>query len=469
MDSGSLSLAELDKAEISIIVFLQQKYFPVELRCVTTKNKLPKSSKLRKLSPFFDTSGVLRVGGRLCNAEAAYPKKHPIIVPSCEVAKKLITHIHYQVGHLGRDSILSKLREKYWVLRANTLARSVTNNCFTCRKIQAKPSQQIMAELPRTRVTGDVPAFTHVGVDNFGPFNVSFGRKTIKRYGTIFTCSASRAIHLEISYSMTTDSFINTLRRFISRRGNILSLTCDNGTNFVGAEREIKESLNDWNQSKIGEFLLQKSIIWSFNPPSSSHWGGFYEREIRSVRKVFSSVMNAQNIRFNDEELSTLMCEVEAILNNRPLTEVLSEPENIALTPNHLLLLDAGITYPPGLFNKDDSYSQRRWRQVQYLTDLFWRRWHKQYIVLLQERQKWTTTQKSHEVGDIVLVLDISLPRNQWPLGRVVKVSKDNLGYVRSAYVKISKCKNSSLQGFQTSIICRPIVKLILLKSVQDM
>lgn len=153
----------------------------------------------------------------------------------------------------------------------------------------------------------------------------------------------------------------------------------------------------------------------------------------------------------------TLMCEIEAILNNRPLTEISSDPADPEpLTPNHLLLLNAGITFPPGLFSKTDCYLNRRWKQTQFLVDSFWKRWSQEYLVLLQKRNKWSKQCRPHEVGDLVLVQDISLPRNQWPLGKIVTVHSDPLGNVRSAQVLLSKDKLTT--------IVRPIVKLILLK-----
>ena len=154
-------------------------------------------------------------------------------------------------------------------------------------------------------------------------------------------------------------------------------------------------------------WLRQKHIEWKFNPPSASHFGGIWERQIRSIRKVLYSVLSSQPLKLNDEFLSTFLCEAECILNNRPLTEVISDFNGkVPLTPNHLLLLNSCITYPPGLFNKSDSYCTRRWRQVQYLSNLFWYRWKKEYIVLLNERQKWHTVKPSIAIGDLVLLMD---------------------------------------------------------------
>ena len=321
-----------------------------------------------------------------------------------------------------------------------------------------------MANLPVTRVKGYHSCLSNVGIDYFGPFYVTVGRHSEKRYGCVFSCMTSRAIHLEIAHSLTTDSFINALRRFIARRGNVSSITSDNGTNLVSGNKDLKESISEWNSVYIEDWLKQRHIEWKFNPPYASHFGGVFEREIRSVRKILFSMLNDQIIKLNDENLCTIMCEVEAVLNNRPLTEVSSDSSNLeALTPNHLLLLNAGVTFPPGLFSPNDCFINRKWRQVQYLVDLFWSRWRKEYLVLLNERQKWCRAKPSLKPNDLVLVIDVTLPRNQWPLGRILSVNEDSKGFVRSAKVKVSKCKYSKTE-FASGIIERSISKLILLR-----
>ncbi|XP_071114598.1 uncharacterized protein [Haliotis cracherodii] len=182
--------------------------------------------------------------------------------------------------------------------------------------------------------------------------------------------------------------------------------------------------------------LLEKGIDWHFNPPTASHHGGIWERMIRSIRKVLNAVVKEQAIKLDDEGLSTLFCEVEIIHNGRPITDVPYHPHDLnPLTPNHLLLLRSGQKMPPGTFCKDDVYSRRRWKQVQYLADIFWKRWVKEYLTLQQERQKWVTKKPNLEVGDIVLLADSS-PRNSWSLGRVIEIMKDKKGYVRIVRVR---------------------------------
>ena len=201
------------------------------------------------------------------------------------------------------------------------------------------------------------------------------------------------------------------------------------------------------------DFLLQRDVKWTFNPPAGSHHGGVWERCIRTTRKVLNAIMNEQVL--DDEGISTLMCEVEAIvLNGRPITKLSDDPRDMEpLTPNHLLLLRAGPTVPPAVLSKQDIYG-RRWRQVQYLADVFWRRWVKEYLPSLQMRQKWRKQHRNFAVGDVVLILDDKTPRSSWPLGRVLEVhANSNDGLVRSVKLKT-----------RSSELIRPITKIVLLE-----
>ena len=202
------------------------------------------------------------------------------------------------------------------------MTRSILNRCYECRKVHGELGKQKMADLPPNRVTPGMPPFSFVGVDYFGPFTVKQGRCSVKRYGVLFTCLVLRAIHIEVSHTLDTSSFINALGRFIARRGAVIEIRSDNATNFVEAEKELKLLINEWNQTAIHNFLLQKQIKWIFNTPTASHHGGVWERCIRSVRKILNSVVRQQTL---DDESLTLMCEVENIINSRPLTAVSNE------------------------------------------------------------------------------------------------------------------------------------------------
>ena len=178
----------------------------------------------------------------------------------------------------------------------------------------------------------------------FGPFYIKEGRKELKRWGLIFTCLSSRTIHLETLNSMTTDSFLIALRRFISRRGKVRELRCDQGTNFVGAKNELASAFKELNTTPLKEYLSSQDCDWidfNFNTPHASHMGGIWEDQIHTTRSVLSSLLLDHGTQLDDESLRTLMTEAESIVNCRPLTvENLSDPlAPEPLTPNHLLTL----------------------------------------------------------------------------------------------------------------------------------
>lgn len=393
------------------------------------------------------------MGGRLERAELPYDAKHPLVLPKeSAVDKLLLDDAHKSCGHLGKNTVLAFIRQKYWIIGARTHLKSLLSKCVTCRKYRAPCSKQKMANLPGERLAADEPPFSRIGMDFFGPFELKRGRSVIKRYGVIFTCLVSRAVHLEVAASLDTDSCINVIRRFIARRGKPVFIRSDNGTNLVGAHREMREDIQKWNCDKLHENMLQSGIQWEFNPPAGSHFGGVWERLIRSVRQVLYSLMREQSVKMDDEGLQTLFCEVEAILNGRPLTEASDNVNDLSvLTPNHLLLLRPGEWFPPGTFVKTDNYSRRRWRQIQYLADLFWKRWTKEYLPLLQSRQKWVKKERNMKTGDLVMIADNS-PRHAWIIGRIQEVVKDKQDIVR--FVKVKTASN---------VLTRPVAKLVLI------
>lgn len=447
-----ITVKDMSDAENAILSYIQQQEFAVEIDTLMKGNSHVKSSSyIRKLDPVL-LHGLLRVGGRLCNSSMPAESKHPIILPkSHHVSDLILRQIHTNLKHSGRNHMLSRLRETYWLVNAPSAIRKLLSKCVVCRRQNTHVGEQKMANLPKDRVTPDEPPFTRVGVDYFGPFLVKQKRSQVKRYGVIFTCLASRAVHIEIADSLDTNSYINALRRFVARRGQVSKMRSDNGTNFIGSEKELAKSINEWNTSVIQDSMIQKGIDWQFNPPAGSHFGGVWERLIRSIRKVINSVVKEQLL--NDDCLHTLFCEIEAILNDRPITVNSDNPDDLEpLTPNHLLLMKRKPNLPPGVFNKADNYSKRRWRQVQYMANLFWHRWVREYLPLLQEREKWNEKKRNLKVGDIVLIVDANAPRNSWPMGLVLATIPDKSGLVRQVKVKTS-----------TNVLIRPVDKLCVL------
>ena len=199
-----------------------------------------------------------------------------------------------------------------------------------------------MADLPLER-TREVAPFTYCGVDVFGPYRIKEGRKVHKRWCSLFTCFSSRAVHLETTYKMDTDSCISALRRFLATRGKVRTIRSDGGTNFVGASNELKKAWKEMDHTKIHTFLQSEScdwITWEWNPPEASHMGGVWERQIRTVRTILSSLLKSHDEVLNDEGFHTLIKEVECIVNSRPLSpEDVNDPSSEVITPNHLLTL----------------------------------------------------------------------------------------------------------------------------------
>ena len=454
----NISVDELNKAEKEIVKYLQKNEFKEEIVALKKHKQVKRVSSLYKLDPFLNAEGIICVGGRLRNAQIPFETRHQMILPkNNHVVDLIVRFYHVTSEHSGKEYVLSLVREKFWIVQPRSVIRKILRGCFCCKRNKAKPAYQKMANLPEDRVEQNKPPFTYVGVDYFGPFMVKRARSLVKRYGCIFTCLTIRAVHIEIAHTLETDSFINALQRFISRRGCPETIRSDNGTNFVGAQREITSALKEWDNEKISKFLLHRNISWKFNPPTASHMGGIWERQIRTIRKILGVLLKEQTL--DDEGLSTLMCQIEAIINNRPLTRLSDDPRDMEpLTPNHLLLLRSGPTLPVGVFTEGDSFSRRRWRHIQYLANLFWTRWVKEYLPLLQKRQKWMFPQRNFAINDLVLVTNENTPRNLWPLGRVIEVFPGKDGFVRSVRVKT-----------MTSSLIRPVGKLCLLESIENL
>ncbi|CAC5383158.1 unnamed protein product [Mytilus coruscus] len=255
---------ELTAATVALQVFSS------EISAISDgSDHVKRDSYIRNLDPILDDS-LLRVGGRLHESNMPMESKHPVILPkNHHLSDLILRHIHLELKHSGRNHMLSRLREKYWIVNAPTAIRKLISKCVVCRKQGSRVGEQKMANLPEDRSLANEPLFTRVGVDYFGPFEVKIKRSHVKRYGVIFTCLASRAVHLEVAASLDTDSYINALRRFIARRGQVVKIRSDNGTNFVGAEKELKRSISDWNVEQIhdvirrwGQIQYMANLFW---------------------------------------------------------------------------------------------------------------------------------------------------------------------------------------------------------------
>lgn len=222
-------------------------------------------------------------------------------------------------------------------------------------------------------------------------------------------------------------------------------LRCDRGTNFIGAQRELADLMKEMNQEKVKALGCEFLMI----PPSASHMGGIWERQIRTIRSVLSAILDQSAKRLDSTSLRTLLYEIMAIVNSRPLSiEHLSDPTGPEpLTPKHILTMKSTIVQPPpGEFMKEDLYLQKRWRRVQYLANEFWIRWRKEYLLYLQPRQKWNVHRRNLKINDVVLLQDGMAPRNEWKLAKVTDVypGTDN---------KVRKVRLLCVKGHMTNTV----------------
>jgi len=253
-----LTTEDLERATSAIVKLVQNEVYQEEIGDLNKRGNVRSSSGIVKLRPVL-LNGILRVGSRISEAPIALEAKFSMIVPpKHHETQLLIQAFHQKLAHAGQDHILAQLREQFWIPKGRSAVRKVVQSCLTCKKQRAVRMEQMVATLAAFRITACEPCFTYTGVDYFSPVNVKRGRSVVKRWGAIFTCFNSRAVHLEVATSLETDCFIDFFRRFINRRGLPRCIYSDNYSNFVGAEREITTAIEDWNQKQIQEEPLQK-------------------------------------------------------------------------------------------------------------------------------------------------------------------------------------------------------------------
>ncbi|XP_065190767.1 uncharacterized protein LOC135821699 [Sycon ciliatum] len=443
---GSLSPEEVTDAELSFTRTAQQESFP-EYALLRKGKAIPTTSKLASLCPRLDEDGVMRVEGRTQNAEfLPEATKHPIVLPRHNWVTYLIVKDQHEAANhaAGVNHTWSLLRQRFWIIAGREAVRECEQRCTECRKRKAKPVTPIMAPLPKIRLESPRRAFGRVAVDYAGPFTTVQGRgqRRAKRYLCLFTCLTCRAVHLELSYSLDTSSFLNAFERMSNRRGVPEEVLSDNGTNFVGGQRELKEL----EQEQAALQLKYPRVRWHFIPPGAPHFGGVHETMVKAAKKAIHAVLSDASI--TDEELQTAFCSAESLLNSRPLTiPSVDARDDLPLTPNHFLV---GRVEQFSIGTSSDDYRlQQRWRRVQELVTHFWHRWMKEWVPGLNRRAKWSAEERNIAVGDIVLVITADTPRGKWPLGRVTEVMPGQDGTVRVARV---------LVGGKT--VTRPVVRL---------
>ncbi|XP_055313219.1 uncharacterized protein LOC129574779 [Sitodiplosis mosellana] len=452
---GPLTAAELNLASDSIVRNVQRESYHEEIQLLQNNESV--RGHLNPLNPFLDNNFIMRVNGRLANGNLPYNQKHPMILPkSHHVTHLIILYAHRMTLHGGATSTLTFLRNKFWIPKGLNTVKKYIRSCQQCARFNAKTMTQRMAALPEVRLNVSRP-FTHTGIDFAGPIDIRTssgrGQKTSKGYICIFICLTTKSIHIEAVSSLTSTAFIASLRRFCSRRGQIKHLYSDNGTNFVGANKllaALEKHEKRQFEEDISNALAANGIQWHFNPPAAPHFGELWEAGVKSI-KTHLKRMGKTN--FTYEEFTTLLTQIEACLNSRPLCPLNDDPTNLdVLTPGHFLVGSSLLAPPDDTIDELQSSTISRWQAVQRQIHLFWKKWGTEYRQRLQQRPKWLNQRQNLEINDLVLIKDDNSPPTQLLKGRVSRVYPGSDGLVRVATLRTVKGE-----------IKRPITKLCLL------
>ncbi|XP_067635222.1 uncharacterized protein [Eurosta solidaginis] len=449
---SELSAAELNKAEIYIVKAVQREVCAEEVSDLLKDEQLHRQSSIRSLTPYLDNDQIMRIQGRL-DAATVLPveARRPILMPSKHIVSELIMRqYHERLHHQNFALKLYEARQKFWFTHAKSLLKSVQRTCITYHIDRAKPAAPLMVQLPEDLVTPSVKPFFYAGVDLFGPFNVTVGRRREKRWVVIFTCLTTSAAYLELAHDLSTDAFLLCLRNFINRRGTPIRIRSDNGTNFVGAQRELNEAHRMLNFERISDEATSRNIDWKFNCPSNPSSGGCWERLIGVVKRILLKTLREEAPK--EDTLRSVLIEAENILNSRPLTDVpLSSEGDDPITPNHFLVgcPNSMQTAQPA---DQNICLRKQWRIAQNLKDRIWKQWVRHYLPQLLVRPKWQDKVKPIAINDLVLVCDDLELRSQWKKGRVTKVFPAKDKQIRLVEIKTAN-----------GVLRRPVSRLAIL------
>ncbi|XP_067209986.1 uncharacterized protein [Linepithema humile] len=444
---GAVTAQEFEAARKRIVKQVQQVAFQDIVKDIKGKETNTKNHRLLNLNPFIDSEGLLRVGGRLKRSDLSYDSKHQLILPTRHRFTQLvIEHEHKRTLHSGSQCTLAAVRLQYWPVGARSMVRKIVNKCVICFKAKPRVSKQIMADLPSTRVNKSRP-FSNVGIDYCGPILLREGKrrnaKSSKAWIAIFVCFATKAIHIELVTDLTSEAFLSALKRFIGRRGRPSNIFSDNGTNFVGANRALEELRDLFNQEEFRHRVTNEAasdaITWHFIPPRAPHFGGLWEAAVRSTKHHFYRVASDGSLTF--EEAATLLIQIEAILNSRPITPLSSDPDDSSyLTPGHFLIGDSLIAYPEPDLQHLPNNRLSRWQYIEKIRQQFWKRWSVEYLHQMQQRNKWKRDEGPPiQVGQLVVVKEDGLPPQSWLVGRIMEVHPGADNVVRAASVKTTR------------------------------
>lgn len=437
---GELTAKEMKYAEVILLKLIQREEFPKGIN----------EERLRKLHPLMDKEGLIRVKTLVFRSKDSEDFRLPVVLPGNHyIVQKLIEWKHKMLSHAGVQIVMNNLREKYWILRCRKSIRQVTLRCSKCGRYTVKSIQPESPPLPEDRIRDAAP-FEIIGVDLAGPLYLKDKQKC---WIVLYTCAVYRAIHMELLTSLSTEAFLQTFRRFVARRGRPSIIYSDHGTNFGGASTMF----SDPKLAKLKEKILVQDITWKFIPPASPWWGGWWERLIGCVKQILRKVLGQASLNF--EELYTILCDAEGLINSRPLTTLSEDTEDLVpLTPSMFLqgIKETGL---PDLDHLEKVNLRKRLRYLQKLKRDLRSRFRIEYLGQLKNSKGSAKSGKIIAVGDIVLVGHDNQKRLYWPLARVIEIYPGRDGQVRVAKVK-------TMSGF----LIRPVQRLYPLEisSVDD-
>ncbi|XP_039447736.2 uncharacterized protein LOC120426987 [Culex pipiens pallens] len=441
---------------------LQLHMTPSPADCLQRKRE-PHYSRIAALNPRI-VDGILCVGGRLHHAAVSDSRKHPYILDHRHPFTKLIvTHYHETMFHAGQQLLISAVRERFWPINIRNLVRELIHKCVDCFRVKPKVLDQLMADLPPERVTPCTP-FARVGVDYCGPFQVAYPQRRarpVKCFVAIFVCFVNKAVHLELAADLTTQAFLAALKRFTARRCKPKLVMCDNAKNFVGARRELNELAKLFLSQQFEEEIIREtandSIEFKFISARSPNFGGLWESAVKSFKLLFKRTIGLHTLLY--DEFQTVLVQIEAILNSRPLTPLSNDPTDFeALTPGHFLIQRPLTAIPEPNLDHIPENRLSAWQTVQRYTQQLWKKWSNLYLSDLHNRTKWTKQKDNVAVGTMVLLKDENLPPLKWQLGRVSDIHPGADGNIR--VVTVCRTVAISVRSLR-SAFCRSVTTFL--------
>ena len=421
----TLSPDELERGRLFLLQQVQNEHFKEELADLRQDKLVKKTSSIYKLSPFIGKDGLLRIHGRLDLAHTLlYDEKHPVLLPKCYVSYLIVKKRHSLLKHAGVNTLITSLRNSFWIVSVRTMAKKICKQCFDCQRQEARPVEQVVSPLPEDRVKRS-PPFSVVGIDHAGPLFCSdiSGKKL---YILLFTCAVIRAIHIELVDSLSLEDFLLAFKRFSARRGQPSIIYSDNAKTFRAAHNLLQREAE------------HTGIVWKFSVPLAPWWGGWWERLIRSVKSALRKTLGKRLV--TRTQLETILQEIEACINSRPLTYV-GDTEN-PLTPSHFLIGRSSALNPVTVdeYCEEMDNLELRDKCETHAVNEFWKIWQDSYIRNLPP-MGIKKPNNDIKVGTLVLVREEGKPRLQWPLGIVTKTFAGRDGLTRAVELKTNKGK----------------------------